>query len=67
MAGAATSASYALSGQLIWPLFGALVGGGLAGTLAALPLAKRLESRAQLARRLFAVLVIAVALYILLR
>ncbi len=63
--GSATSASYALSGQLVWPLFGALVGGGLIGTLIALPLAKRLESRAQLARRLFAVLVIAVALYIL--
>ena len=63
--GSATSASYALSGQLVWPLFGALVGGGLIGTLVALPLAKRLESRAQLARRLFAVLVIAVALYIL--
>ena len=63
--GSATSASYALSGQLIWPLFGALVGGGLIGTVVALPLAKRLESRAALARRLFAVLVIAVAVYIL--
>ena len=63
--GSATSASYALSGQLIWPLFGALVGGGLAGTLVALPLAKRLESMAELARRLFAALVIAVAVYIL--
>lgn len=63
--GSATSASYALSGQLVWPLFGALVGGGLVGTLVALPLAKRLESQAELARRLFAVLVIAVALYIL--
>lgn len=63
--GSATSASYALSGQLVWPLFGALVGGGLIGTLIALPLAKRLENQAPLARRLFAVLVIAVALYIL--
>ncbi len=65
--GSATSASYALSGQLVWPLFGALVGGGLVGTLIALPLAKRLESRAPMARLLFAALVIAVALYILLR
>lgn len=63
--GSATSASYALSGQLIWPLFFALVGGGLLGTLAALPLAKRLEHRAVLARRIFAGLVVAVALYIL--
>ena len=63
--GSATSLSYAASGQLIWPLFGALVGGGAIGTLAALPLAKRLERRAPLARRVFAVLVVAVALYIL--
>lgn len=63
--GSATSLSYAASGQLIWPLFGALVGGGVIGTLAALPLAKRLERRGPLARRIFAVLVVAVALYIL--
>jgi hypothetical protein len=36
------------------------------GTLAALPLARRLEGRAQLARSIFAVMVIAVALFILL-
>lgn len=65
--GSATSASYALAGKVAWPLFGALVAGGAVGTLAALPLARRLESRAPLARRLFAALVIAVALYILLR
>lgn len=64
--GSATSASYAMAGQISWPLFGALVGGGALGTLVALPLAKRLASRAPLARRLFAVLVIAVAGYILL-
>lgn len=65
--GTATSASYALSGQVIWPLFAALVAGGALGTLAALPLARRLEGRAALARALFAALVIAVAVYILLR
>lgn len=65
--GTATSASYALNGQLVWPLFGALVAGGALGTVAALPLARRLESRAPLARALFAVMVIAVAAYILLR
>lgn len=65
--GTATSASYALDGQLVWPLFGALVAGGAVGTAAALPLAKRLESRAPLARTLFALMVIAVAAYILLR
>jgi len=65
--GGATSLSYAASGQLIWPLFGALVVGGAFGTLAALPLARHLSSRANLARRIFAVLVIAVAIYILAR
>jgi hypothetical protein len=64
--GGATSLSYAAAGQLAWPLFGALVAGGGAGTLAALPLAKRLATRATLARRLFALMVIAVALAILL-
>ena len=63
--GSATSLSYAASGQLIWSLFFALVGGGVLGTLVALPLAKRLEHRAVLARRIFAALVVAVAVYIL--
>lgn len=65
--GSATSASYALAGKVAWPLFGALVAGGAVGTLAALPLVKRLESRAPLARKLFAGLVIVVAIYILMR
>lgn len=65
--GTATSASYAASGQIAWPLFAALVAGGGVGTLAALPLAKRLEGRARTARSLFAAMVIAVAIYILLK
>lgn len=65
--GSATSISYAAAGKVIWPLFAALVVGGALGTLAALPLVRRLEHRAALARRLFAALVVAVALYILLR
>lgn len=65
--GTATSASYAASGQIAWPVFGALVAGGAVGTLAALPLAKRLESRVKLARTVFAVMVIAVAVFILLK
>jgi uncharacterized membrane protein YfcA len=64
--GGATSLSYAASGHLIWPLFGALVIGGAAGTLAAMPLAKVLESRTALARTVFALMVIAVAIFILL-
>lgn len=64
--GGATSLSYAASGQLLWPLFGALVVGGAGGTLVALPLTKHLESRAPMARALFAIMVIVVALFILL-
>lgn len=65
--GSATSLSYAVSGKLLWPLFGALVVGGGLGTLAAIPLAKRLENNAPVARTIFALLVIGVALLILLR
>jgi uncharacterized protein len=64
--GSATSLSYAASGQLLWPLFGALVVGGGAGTLVAIPLSKRLENKALLARSIFALMVIAVAVFILL-
>lgn len=63
--GAATSASYAWSGLVDWPLAGALIIGGFIGTAAALPLAARLSHRAALARRIFAAMIVAVALYIL--
>jgi uncharacterized membrane protein YfcA len=63
--GGATSASHLAAGQFAWPLFGALVAGGAAGTLAALPLSRRLASRAGIARTLFAVMVIGVAVMIL--
>ncbi|MEY4161103.1 MAG: hypothetical protein RLZZ136_1724 [Pseudomonadota bacterium] len=65
--GTATSLSYAAAGQVIWPLFGALVLGGGAGTLIAMPLARTLEAHTRAARSTFAVLVIVVALYILLK
>ena len=63
--GGATSASYLAAGQFAWPLFGALVAGGAAGTLAALPLSRRLASRAGIARTMFALMVIGVAVMIL--
>jgi uncharacterized membrane protein YfcA len=63
--GTATSLSYAASGQVVWPLFGALVAGGGAGTLAALPLSRHLAGRGQIARTLFALMVIAVGIAIL--
>lgn len=64
--GGATSASYLAAGQFAWPVFGALVAGGGAGTLVALPLARRLAARAALGRRIFALMVIGVAVMILL-
>lgn len=65
--GAATSASYALSGLVNGPVFLALVLGGLAGTLAGLPLVRRLAAHAPAARRAFAILVLATAAYVSLR
>jgi uncharacterized membrane protein YfcA len=62
--GAATSASYAASGLVNWPIFLALVLGGLAGARVALLLAPRLATSAGLARRLFASMVIATAAYV---
>lgn len=65
--GSATSATYALHGQLLWPLFLALVAGGALGTAIAMPILRRIEGRAMLLRYGFAALVIAVGIYILLR
>lgn len=64
--GGATSVSYLAAGAFSWPLFGALVAGGGVGTLAALPLAHRLAGRAAIARILFALMVLAVAIAIML-
>ncbi|MDO8379125.1 sulfite exporter TauE/SafE family protein [Phenylobacterium sp.] len=65
--GAATSASYAASGQIDWAVFLALVAGGGLGALAGGPLANALADRAAIARRFFALFVIATAAYVALR
>lgn len=62
--GAATSASYATSGLIDWPVFAALVVGGGAGVLAARPVAQILEGRADASRRAFALMVIVTAAYV---
>lgn len=62
--GASTSANYAASGLVDWPIVLAMVIGGTAGTALGLPIAKRLGERAALGRRLFAGLIILVALYV---
>ncbi len=63
--GAATSASYASTGQIDWGLFLALIVGGGAGAALGLPVSRWLATRVKLARGGFALLVIAVAIYIL--
>ena len=62
--GAATSASYAASGQIDWPVFAALVAGGAVGAIVGAPVARALGGQADLARRGFAVMVIATAAYV---
>jgi uncharacterized membrane protein YfcA len=65
--GAATSASYALSGMVDGEVFVALVAGGAAGALAGAPLAKRIAGHAVGARRAFAVMVLLTAAYVAVR
>lgn len=62
--GAATSASYALSGLISCPLFVALVLGGALGSALGFGLAPKLAASALLARRLFAVMIVATAAYV---
>ncbi len=64
--GGATSASYAATGQIAWPLFGALVAGGVAGAAMGLPISRWMVARVKVARIGFALLVMTVAVYILL-
>jgi uncharacterized membrane protein YfcA len=62
--GAATSASYAVSGLVNWPVFVALVAGGGLGALVGTTMAQRLDGHAKAARRGFALMVIAAAAYV---
>jgi len=62
--GAATSASYAVSGLVNWSVFTALVAGGAIGAGAGLRVAAVLAARGQLARRLFAILIVSTAAYV---
>lgn len=62
--GAATAANYAASGLVDWRLYGLLVAGGVIGTFIGLKLAARLTSNMTLMRRMFAGLVILVAISI---
>ena len=65
--GATTAGNYALSGWLDWSLVIAMATGGLVGTMAGLPLARRLGANADLGRKLFAGLILVVAAYVAIR
>jgi uncharacterized membrane protein YfcA len=65
--GATTAGNYALSGWIDLALVAAMTLGGLFGTVAGLPLAKRLGANAALGRTLFAGLILIVADYVAIR
>lgn len=65
--GAATAANYALSGLVDWPVAMEFIAGGVLGGLFGLRLATRLSGQKQVLSRLFALLVMLVALYVLYR
>ncbi|MFN4288549.1 MAG: sulfite exporter TauE/SafE family protein [Brevundimonas sp.] len=65
--GATTAGNYALSGWVDPLLVGAMTLGGVAGTVAGLPLARRLGQNVVLGRRLFAGLILIVAVYVAVR
>jgi uncharacterized membrane protein YfcA len=62
--GISTSASYAVSGLVDWPLFAALVAGGAVGAAAGAPIVHILSRHAAVARRSFAFMVLATAAYV---
>lgn len=65
--GATTAGNYALSGWVDPALVAAMTVGGVGGTLAGLPLARRLGKTAALGRTLFAGLILIVAAYVAVR
>jgi uncharacterized protein len=65
--GLTTAASYAWSGLVSWQLAGLFIGGGLAGGLIGTHLARILSARRGALNIVFAVVIIAVAIYMLAR
>lgn len=65
--GLTTAASYALSGYVEWRLVGLLVAGGLVGALSGIALGKRMAAAKRAMEIGFAVLVVAVGAYVVMR
>ncbi|CCW17212.1 hypothetical protein EBBID32_15510 [Sphingobium indicum BiD32] len=65
--GVTTAASYALSGFVNWPLVALMILGGIGGGLIGIRLGRRMATRKDLLERTFALIVIAVGLYVSLR
>jgi len=65
--GLTTAASYAWSGFVWWGLAALFIAGGIAGGLAGTRLARHLSERRGALNTVFAVVIIAVALYMLAR
>lgn len=65
--GLTTALSYAFAGLVDWPVAGLFIVGGVAGGLVGVALAKRLSQRRAVLTRLFAVVVVLVAAFILWR
>jgi uncharacterized membrane protein YfcA len=62
--GATTAASYALAGMVDWPIAGLFVAGGALGGFAGIVAARKLAGQKNLLSRIFAIVVIAVGLYV---
>ncbi len=65
--GLTTATSYALSGYVDWPMVAILIAGGMIGAAAGIALGNRLAARKGLLERLFAVVVIVVGIYVMMR
>ena len=65
--GLTTAGNYAWSGLVDWPLAGLFIGGGVLGSLLGVRSAKLLSDRKGALTTVFAMLIFAVALYMLVR